>query len=240
MSVNKNSSFVGPNNKFIPNSTVTENRGVIRTLDSKNIPQDSKAVKAEYNETKNRKYKLSSANQLAPNEGNAYVSKADDFLIDSKIKISVELVIKNDSILDQRFSGTIKNIINQIKKFALPDLNIQYPLHLSMSYNDKEIRKLQTYYSRIPQAICVLYFHILRSIEKQLVNKPKQLISSKLAADILNVQHESLLEFLKSKEIPYNQINNEICLRSSDLFEYEKNAKKVRSEALTQLIQSGI
>ena len=84
----------------------------------------------------------------------------------------------------------------------------------------------------------VLYFHIFRNIEFQLIIRPAQLISTELAAGILNVQHESLIEILERGIIPYFQIDNEKCPRSADLFKYENNVKKVRSEALTKLMQS--
>ena len=186
-----------------------------------------------------KKTSTKAMNKILQDEEENFLVEPLNFIEDLEVKISVGLIVKSNTIYDQKLSGTIKKIISKIEEFVIPKLSEKHPLQLTLTYTDKEARKLKPFDIQILDVVNVLYFHIFRNFESQLVKKPTQLISTKLAAGILNIQHESLMKVLERGDIPYSQINNKECLRCGDLFKYERKVKKNRSEALTKLIQSG-
>ena len=209
MSVSKNSSVASPNSGFIPGSEVNNNFVYLDTVVTKESPQDSKTTKSEVSKSK----------------------------FNPKTKVTIGLNFDNGSIQTQYLNGSIKSLINQISDYKIPKSNINYPVDISISYDEEELRNLQSSYTPEPRSATVLFYYFLKSVRHQLADKPEQFMSTELAASILNIQHESMLEILNDGEIPFNKINNSICVSSENLFKYRDVMKKERSKLLTQLAQ---
>ena len=137
----------------------------------------------------------------------------------------------------QYLNGSIKSLINQISNYKVPESNKNYPIDISISYDGEEMRNLQSSHTPESSIVTVLFFYFLKSVKHQLADRPEQFLSTELAASILNIQHESMLEILNDGEILYSKFNNSICVRSENLFKYRDVMKKERSELLTQLAQ---
>ena len=208
MKINKNTSITGSNNEYIPSAEVTNKIGILSTLGTKNIPQNSKGEKSKTYKTKNN----------------------------SKTKVTVGLNFDNGVIETQYLTGSVKYLVRLINKYKIPKTNINYPVNISISYNDDELRKLQTTYTPEPESADMLYFYFLKSVKNQLLNIPEQYVSTQLAANILNIRKISLLDRLKKGQIPTKKFENQKCIRSGDLFRFKEKIDKERSEALDKLI----
>ena len=207
MSVIKNSSVSNRNSGFIPDSEVNSNFEFLNNIATKSIPQNLKVAEVR-------------------------ASKRN-----SKSKVTIGLNFDNGSIQTQYLSGSIDDLIAQINNYKLPETDKNYPVDISISYNEKELQKLQSSHTPEPKSVGILFFYFLKSVKDQLVNRPKQFVSTELAANILNIQHESMLELLQDGEIPFSKIKNSKCVCSKNLFKYREMKRKKRSDLLTQLMQ---
>ena len=208
MSVSKNSSIASQNSGFIPGSEVNNNFVYLDTIVTKESPQDSKTTKSEVSKSK----------------------------FNPKTKVTIGLNFDNGSIQTQYLNGSIKSLINQISDYKIPSSNKNYPVQISLSYDDDELRKLQTTYTPEPESADVLYFYFLKSVKNQLIDKPEQFMSTELAANILNIRHISLLDRLEKGEIPTSKYKNQKRVLSKDLFKLKSKMDQECSEALTELM----
>ena len=160
--------------------------------------------------------------------------------MESKGEVTIGLNFENGSTQTQYISGTVKSLINQINDYKVPETIKNIAVDVFISFDDAELRKLQSASFPEIEYAEVFFYHYLKAIKHQLANKPEQFISSELAANILNIQHESFQTLLKDGKIPFIKQKKSICIRSKDLYEYKCKIEKDRSNLLTQLMQSGI
>ena len=208
MLINKNTSDTSSNNGNIIGSEVTNKSEITSTHGANSIPLNSKGENSNASKTENK----------------------------SKTKVTIGLNFDNGLTETQYLTGSVKNLVSQINKFKIPETNLNYPVDISLSYNDNELRKLQTTYTPEPESVDVLYFYFLKSVKNQLIDRPEQFVSTELAANILNIRHISLLDRLEKGEIPTRMYKNQKCVLSRDLFKLKSKMDQECSEALTELM----
>ena len=209
MSINKSSSVSNSNSGFIPGSEVKNNYDILDPIIRNKKSRNSKNMDSKTSKIKEK----------------------------SKSGVTIGLNFENGSTQTQYISGSVKNLINQINNYKIPETNKNVPVDIYISYNSEEIKKLNSKIILKNGKISVLFSYFLDCVKLQLMNKSDQIISTKLAANILNIRHFALLNRIKMGHIPTRKVKNQLCVRSDDLFKLKEEMDKSCNDAMKKLLQ---
>ncbi len=209
MSINKNSSVVNPNSGFIPGSEVKSNYNLLDPIITNKKSRNHKNLDSK-------------------------TSKIED---KSKSGVTIGLNFENGETQTQYISGSIKKIISQINDYKIPETNKKVPIDIYITYNNEEIKKLKSKFILKNGKIGVLFSYFLDCVELQLKKKSDQIVSTRLAANILNIRHISFLDRLKKGHIRTRKFKNQLCVRSDDLFKLKEEMDRVCTEAMDEILQ---
>ena len=157
--------------------------------------------------------------------------------MESKGEVTIGLNFENGSTQTQYISGSIKNLIDQINNYKIPKTNKNVPVDIYITYNNEEAKKLNSRLILKYGNVNVLFSYYLDCVELQLKKKSDQIISTELAANILNIRHISFLNRVKMGHIPTRKVENQLCVRSDDLFKLKEEMNKACKDAMKKLLQ---
>ena len=152
-----------------------------------------------------------------------------------KIDLCGSIYYEDSQIPSQEFLGNINEIKEVLQKYKFPDFNENDPVTISLIVKD-EANQPQ-YEVAIREIAMILNYHLIKRVRLLLMNIPNQLLTTEFSANILNIQHESLMEILDQGEITFKISKGLKCVRSSDLCEYINQLAKVRKEVFFEMCQ---
>ena len=164
-------------------------------------------------------------------------SKALKIKSKSKSDVTIGLNFENGETQTQYISGSVKKIISQIHEYKIPETNKNVPVNIYISYSNEELKKLKSSSILKNGKVGMLFYHFLRCVEFQLKKKSDQIISTELAANILNIRHISFLARIKKGQIQTRKFKNQLCVRSDDLFKLKIEMDRICTEAMDEILQ---
>ena len=209
MSINKNSSVANPNSGFIPSSEVKSKYDFLDPIITNKKSRNLKNVDSKTSKIEGK----------------------------SKSGVTIGLNFENGETQTQYISGSVKKIISQIYEYKIPETNKNVPIDIYISCNNEDLKILKTNSILKNGKVGMLFHHFLNCVELQLKKKSDQIVSTKLAANILNIRHISFLDRLKKGHIRTRKFKNQLCVRLDDLFKLKEEMDKACNEAMKKLLQ---